>query len=262
MSNGLALLQRLPDTPKRAQTELELQIVLGTALRVTKGNASAEVEHTYNRAWQLCQRVYAGETSRIFPILYGRWTFYLVRGEHRPAYQLAEEFLQQAQQHQDAAMIVAHGCVGLSCAAMGEFVSARPHFEQVAALYNVEQHRPLIFQYPVDPGAAGLSMGAIDLWLFGYVEQARRWSDRALLLAREAAHANSLAYSLVFSSLFQHFCQDWAVAQEQAEEVIAIATKQGLGDKLAWGTIFRGWALATQGQGDEGIAQLRQGVAA
>ncbi len=262
VSKGLALLESLPNTPERARTELELQIALGTALRVTKGNASAEVEQTYNRAWQLCQQLYAGETAHIFPILYGRQNFYFVRGELRTALQLAEEFLQLAQHQQDPGIIVAHGCVGWSSAAIGEFVSARAHFEQVAALYTVEQHRPLMFQYPVDPGAAGLSMGAIDLWLLGYVEQARRWSDRAVMLAREAAHANSLAYSLLLSSWFQHFCRERAVAQECAEEDIAICTKQGLGDKLAWGTIMRGWALATQGQGQAGIAQIHQGVAA
>jgi predicted ATPase len=31
---------------------------------------------------------------------------------------------------------------------------------------------------------------------------------------------------------------------------------------LAWGTLTRGWALATQGQGDAGITLLRQGLAA
>ena len=90
LTKGLALLESLPDTPKRAQTELELQIALGNALMATKGYAVAEVEQTYSRAWQLCQQVYAGETAQIFPILYGRWAFYHVRGAHRTAYQLAE----------------------------------------------------------------------------------------------------------------------------------------------------------------------------
>src|SRR5262249_23974832 len=159
------------------------------------------------------------------------------------------------------AVIVAHRCMGWSYC-LGELVSARAHFEQVAALYNVEHHRPLTFQYAQDPGPAGLIAGAFDLWLLGFGEQARQWSDQAVMLAREAAHAHSLAYTLSFSSWFHHFCQERAVAQEQAEEAIANATKQGLALWLAWGTIIQGWALVEQGQGEAGIGQIHQGLAA
>src|SRR5262249_53425572 len=103
VSKGLTLLKSLPETPERAQTELELQIALGNALMATKGFAAAEVEQTYSRAWQLCHQLYAGETTQIFPILYGRQVYYLVRGEHRRAYQLAQEFLQLAQHQHDPA---------------------------------------------------------------------------------------------------------------------------------------------------------------
>src|SRR5262249_15566246 len=58
------------------------------------------------------------------------------------------------------------------------------------------------------------------------------------------------------------FCQERVGVQEQAEEVIAIATKQGIALLLEQGTIMRVWALARQGQGEAGIAQIRQGLAA
>jgi adenylate cyclase len=157
-------------------------------------------------------------------------------------------------------MIVAHRLMGHRFF-LGELVAARSHFEQIAALYNVEQHRPLMFQYGPDPGSAGLSVGALDLWLLGYGEQARQWSERALLLAHEAAHEYTLAYTLVLSSWFHHFRRESAVAQERAEEAIAICIKLGLALWLAWGTMIRGWALATQGK-EAGIAQLHQGLAA
>jgi predicted ATPase len=261
LNKGLALLNRLPETPEHAQTELELQIVLGTALLATKGYAAAEVEQTYNRAWQLCQQVYAGETARMLPILYGRWAFYQVRGEHRTAYQLAEEFFDLAQRQHDPGIIVGHLCMGCRFL-LGELVAARAHFEQIAALYNVEQHRPMTFQYGVDPGLSGLTTGALNLWLLGYVEQARQWSERALLLAHEGAHPFTLAYTLVLLSWFHHFRREWAVALERAEQAIAICIKQGLALWLAWGTMIRGWALAEQGQGDAAIAQIHQGLAA
>jgi predicted ATPase len=44
--------------------------------------------------------------------------------------------------------------------------------------------------------------------------------------------------------------------------VITLCGEQGFPFWLAWGTIIRGWALAEQSQGEEGIAQMRQGLAA
>ena len=50
--------------------------------------------------------------------------------------------------------------------------------------------------------------------------------------------------------------------QERAEALITLATEHGFPQRLQWGTILRGWALAEQGQAEEGIAQIRQGLAA
>src|SRR5713101_3882898 len=43
---------------------------------------------------------------------------------------------------------------------------------------------------------------------------------------------------------------------------IALSREQEFALTLAWGTIYRGWALAEQGQVEEGIAQIRQGLTA
>src|SRR5262249_24342161 len=47
-----------------------------------------------------------------------------------------------------------------------------------------------------------------------------------------------------------------------AEAAIGLATAQGFPHWLAWGTVFRGWALAVLGQGEEGMGQVREGIAA
>ncbi len=247
LTKGLALLETLLDTPERAQKELDLQIALGNALIATKGYAAVEVEQTYNRTQELCQQAYPGETSHILPILYGRWAFYLIRAQHQTAQQLAEEFFNLVQQQQDPAIVVAHRCMGWSFCA-GELLSARHHFEQIAALYNPEQHRTLTFRYAQDPGQAGLATGALVLWLLGYPEQAQRWGNQAIILAQEASHAHSLAYSLVILGYFHQYCQERAVAQERAEEAIAICTQQGLALWLAWGMIIRGVGGAGAGR--------------
>ena len=49
---------------------------------------------------------------------------------------------------------------------------------------------------------------------------------------------------------------------EQAEAAVALCDRAGVSALGGLGTILRGWALAMQGQGEEGMAQVRQGIAA
>jgi predicted ATPase len=49
---------------------------------------------------------------------------------------------------------------------------------------------------------------------------------------------------------------------EHAEAAVALSTEQGFPLWAAVGTSIRGWALAQQGQGETGMAQVRQGVTA
>ena len=64
LTQGLEVLDTLPDTPERAQQELGLQIALGPALMNTKGFEAPEVERVYARARALCQQV--GDARQLF----------------------------------------------------------------------------------------------------------------------------------------------------------------------------------------------------
>ena len=53
-----------------------------------------------------------------------------------------------------------------------------------------------------------------------------------------------------------------SAVHEQAEAAVALANEQGFPLWAAMGTSLLGWALAMQGQGEAGLAQVRQGIAA
>jgi predicted ATPase len=55
--------------------------------------------------------------------------------------------------------------------------------------------------------------------------------------------------------------QERQAAQERAEAAISLSTEHGFPFWLGWASVLRGWAVAEQGQGEEGIAQIRQGLA-
>jgi predicted ATPase len=66
---------------------------------------------------------------------------------------------------------------------------------------------------------------------------------------------------LDFTALLHQLRQEGQVAQERAEAAMTLSTEQGFPLWLAIGMILRGGTLAEQGQGTEGMAQMRQGLA-
>jgi predicted ATPase len=164
---------------------------------------------------------------------------------------------------QDSAfLVVAHRALGNTLYHLGELARARDHLEQGMALYDPQQHRSLAFLYGQDLAVICRAWDALTLWMLGYPDQALQRIHEALTLAREMAHLSSLAYALDWAAMLHRFRREGDAAQERAAAAITLSTEQGFALYLAWGRIVRGWTLAEQGQGPEGIAQIRQGLAA
>lgn len=259
---GLKLLEALPDTPEYARRELALQITLGPPLIATEGWTAPEVERTYTRAQALCGRV--GETPQLFPALWGLRFFYNTRLDIQTALNLGKQLLSLARGAQDPGLLLqAHHALGPTCLNIGAWDSARTHFEQSIALYDLPKHRAHAFLYGGhDPCVCCLSQSAWCLWMLGYPEQALRRSQQALALAQELSHPTSLAHARLLVGQFHQFRRDGPRTLEQAEAVHGLAAEQGLPFYLAGGTVLRGWALAERGQREEGLAEIRQGLAA
>jgi len=107
-----------------------------------------------------------------------------------------------------------------------------------------------------------LSWTTHALWSLGYPDQALKRSQEALALAQELSHPFSLALALDYATILHQFRRERQTVQERAAAAIALCTEQGFAYYLAWGTVMQGWALAEQGQVEEGIAQMRQSLAA
>jgi predicted ATPase len=259
LTAALTLLTTLPDTPERAQQELTLQIALGNALMATKGYTAPEVEQAYTRARALCQQL--GETPQLFPVLFGLWGVYFLRAELQTGRELAEQFLRLAQHAQDSALLVeAHSILALTLYVPGELAPAQAHAAQGIALYDAAKHGSLAVLYGEDPGVNCLCYGASAQGYLGYPDQALKRIEEALTLAQELAHPHSLANALYWAAVLHQVRREGPTAQGRAEALLALSTEHGFPVWLALGTLLQGWALAVQRQGEEGIAQLRQGL--
>src|SRR4029453_15449207 len=136
------------------------------------------------------------------------------------------------------------------------------HLEESIAHYTPDQHRAPLFRLGHDPGVNCRGWAAITLWVLGYPEQALARFHDALTLAHTLSHLFSLAYAQCWAALVYQLRRDAPAVHEQAEAAVPLSTAQGFTLWAAWGTSLRGWALAMQGQGDEGLTQVRQGIAA
>ena len=260
LRQGLALLQPLPETHERVQRELAMQNTLGPVWMAIRGWAAPAVEATYTRAHQLCQQV--GETPQLFPALMGIGTFYMASGRLQVAHELREQLLALAQRQQDPALLL-HAHLGLGAVVFwrGEVAQARAHLEQGIRLYDAQPlHSPA--SAGDDPGVCGRRLAALALWVLGYPAQAVQRSHEALTLAQELSHPFSLVFALGQGATLHVYRREVQAARERAEAVQALAREQGFQRWEALGTVVRGWALVEQGQGVEGIAQIRQGLTA
>jgi predicted ATPase len=259
LTKGLELVNTLPNSHERAREELTLLRILGTSQLATKGWGAPEVEATYTRARELCRHV--GETAQVFPVLSGLFTCYVVQTKLHTALELGKQLLDLAQREQNPALLVeAHRTLGIALFCLGEFPSSREHSEQGFSFYDAEQHKTLAFSYGQDPGVFCLSNSAVALWHLGHPDQALTRSEEALTLAQRLSHPFSLSYALQINAMVHQLRGERLAAQERTEAFLTLSTEQGFQWCVGGGMMLLAWALAEQGQRDEGIAQIRRGL--
>jgi predicted ATPase len=264
LDKGLALVPGLPDTPARAQQELDLQLAIGPALLVTKGYTAPEVKQTYSRARELCHQL--GDSSRLAPALRGLWAVYISGGVLRTARDLSAEIIKVADHHDEEQRAGAHYACGLDSMFAGDFGAAHAHLEEAVARYEawyaVAQPRSHAFTYFQDIEVISLGLLAWTLWFQGYADQALSRHDAALLLAEQRGHPYTAAHSLHVGACTRLSRGETQEARDEAERCIAVSTEHGFHIMLALAQCDRGWALAKQGHPEDGIMLLTTSVAA
>jgi class 3 adenylate cyclase/predicted ATPase len=260
-TTGIELLKTLPETPAHAQQALTLWIALGAALLMTKGQGAPEVKHAFTQAHALCQQ--AGETPELVPVLFGLWRFYTVQPQLHTAREIGETLLRLAQHAEDPALaVIAHYALGLTWCWFGVWPAARLHLEEGIARYTPDLRQAQVFRIGQDLGAGCRLYAALTLWFLGYPAQALARAHEALALAHDLSHPFTLAWAQSFGAMAYHMRRDVTAVYEHTEAAVVLATDQGFPLWGAVGMCGRGWALAMQGQGEEGIAQIHEGMAA
>lgn len=259
---AIELLPGLPASSARTEQEIALQIGLGNAMIASRGVASDEVERTFARARELCREV--GETRHLFPVLFGLWTYYFVRAEHRVAIELAEQLLVFAERRRERVpLLIAHRTLGTQMLHLGELPRARAHLERAIALYAPDFDRPLAFLYNHDPRVASLSLLAICLYLQGNRAEAEERCKVALAVARELGNPASAAFAIGHAAILRQLIGEVEPAREtllaQAQSAL-VGHEHVAATWHSFAQVVEAWSLAKEDQLEAAQDLLREAI--
>ena len=258
---GIELIANLPPTREVLNESLCLHLTLGVPLIAIEGYASPNVGRVYTKARELYDEL--GDSPDVSEVLWGSWTFHTLSGDLETAREIAEEFLRLAERLSYPGLAMrGHWALEITFTHLGNFELALDHYEKALALYNPAQHRDDSFLYALNPGVAMPCFAAWALWFLGRTDEALARMEEGLALARDLSEPHGLAHVQLFASILHQLCRDHRMAQQYADAVIEVSHSHGLVLYGAMADVMKGWTLSEQGRKQEGIEQMRAGLAA
>jgi predicted ATPase len=106
----------------------------------------------------------------------------------------------------------------------------------------------------------GLGHLAWALRQLGYPDQALQRSRECMALAEKLGHPLTLCLALGHLGSLHRILREPEAVKEPAAVQIKLASEHGFADQLGHGTMLQAWVQVQQGQGEEGIALMRQFV--
>jgi predicted ATPase len=119
-----------------------------------------------------------------------------------------------------------------------------------------------VTRFNVDTAVLVLSHQSQALWFLGYPEAARAHIDRALKDAREIGHAATLMLALALTSMTYIHCGNYAAANAQADELVALADEKGAMLWKGYGILRKGCVLALTGKPSDAAHIINAGITA
>ena len=256
LRRGLEALERLPPVRANLSLRLELSGLLGPALIGLKGPGSPEAQELYGKAYAMCREV--PEEPSHFPIY---WAWWRISSDFPVKRARAAELLARARSRSDPELLLqAHHCNWAQQFEAGDFVRCCEHINAGLEIYqggDFTHHARLYGNHDAKVCAHGEL--AQVLWMQARPISALAQEREALHWAERMDHLGSRVHAMDMQLLHQTFRRDYAAVRRLADELVTFTSSHGLADHRAKAFIFRGWAVAAQGDVAAGLHTLREG---
>ncbi|MER8709765.1 AAA family ATPase [Mesorhizobium sp. M1088] len=265
LRKGLELVGSLPGSEDRLRLELSLESATGTAMIAAKGWGAPEVLQAFSSARRLADTL--RDKPQIFAAMRGESSYQTISGNLRAAEMLGHQCqslgLELAQVSDDSGYILeAHHQLWGIYYYLGDYDASERHASHGLATYDYERHRHLAWGYAGhDPGVCCRAFSAQMLFMRGHSVQAILRSRDAMALAERDSHPVTTAQAQLSFCLVHLMRREPAEALQWAKKAITLCDEFVMPLLLGQARVYFGWALAGLGQLEEGIRQMRLGIA-
>jgi class 3 adenylate cyclase/predicted ATPase len=267
LTRALDQIATLRATPALRREQIKLQVALINPLMHIKGHAAPETKAAVERAGLLIEQAEAlGEAPEdpllLFSVLYSFWLANYIAFDGDVMCELARQFLAFAEkQGATVPLLIAHRITGISLLCMGDIRGGRAHLDQAIALYDPAEHRPLATRFAVDAAGSILSYRSWALWILGWPAAAMADADQAISNAREMGQAVTLMHALGHAGFTHLQCGNYAIANLQSEEAIALADEKGTLFWKAWAMMNQGVVSVLTGKPSDAVSTIISAIA-
>jgi TolB-like protein/tetratricopeptide (TPR) repeat protein len=243
---GLAALEHLPNSRERSGLELELQLVLRTALVSVRGYTDPDTMKAYTRMGELCEAL--GRTDKIIEITRGFFSEALVMADYASALRICGEGTRggRTDGYLGTGMVLAH---------QGKLSDAVPWFErayaEVASFSRAEGASGSLNAFPV---IGARTFFSLCVALQGKHAQALELVADTLNALKVFEHPSAQAFGLSTITRVSYLL---GMEEEHRTFVNALAlscTEQGFNYWLATAECYQARQLALEGRPAEGAA--------
>ena len=260
LSRSLELLEQLPASAKRDKQELSLHLALAPLYRMTKGWSTPELERVLDRALVLCNT--AGDDAQRVQTLFGLQSLYFVQARFEQVHMVNDE-LRTLYQRAFGSVPPFGGVTWVfALFVLGRISEANAQFAEIIAALDPDQILHIQESQGSNYASHALAQQSHALWCLGYPQQAREKGIEAVKMVQDLDQPFNQAVASSFLALLQQLCADEAVAREQAEQALALASRSQAPYYRAWADILVSYALALDDPNEEHIGQLRGSITA
>ncbi len=257
IENAADALKRLASSSTHSEQEIAILTQLGWGYLITRGFPAPELERVYVRASELS----VGSDSPLTgAALVGLWAYHFKSANFDRGITVAAELCRYAETkgsrtYRQWGLLAS----GITFFVGGRTRESRESLEHANDLYRPERDNPRALGLPLDPRTVAWSAQSLSLWSRGRPETACAVSRDAVSHARSVGHAFSVGWALAHAAFCHLLAGESGTSRELATELIGFAREQSFPVFSGFAHVFRGGALADQGENARAIIEMRHG---